>query len=234
MFHEKINNQKTLEDFNTKNKSIKVLVDHREYRSNVVRNLMKKGIFIEPKQLDVGDYILSSRIGIERKNVDDYLESLIEGKLFKQISNLREIYSRPVLILEGEGLLTKRNISHNAIFGSLALINVDFGVPIISTKNASETADLLIIMAKKEQREDNKTIAFRKEKKAIPLSDKQQFVVEGLPNVSAILAKRLLDHFGTIRDIINASEKELMDVKGIGKNISTEILELINARYLLK
>ena len=230
----KNNNQKTLEDFNIKNKSLKIFVDNREYRSNVVRNLMKKGIFIESKQLEIGDYILSSRIGVERKNVDDYLESLIEGKLFKQISNLREIYSRPVLILEGEGLLTKRNINHNAIFGSLASINVDFGVPILSTKNASETADLLIIMAKKEQREDKKSISFRKEKKTIPLSDKQQFVIEGLPSVSAILAKRLLDHFGTIRDIINASEEELMEVKGIGKNISTEILELINARYLLK
>ena len=107
---------------------MKITVDHREYRSNVVKNLAVKGIYVEPDQLDIGDYVLSSRIGVERKNVDDFLESLIGGKLFKQIAHLRDAYSRPVLILEGENLLTKRNVSHNAIFGSLASISVDFGI----------------------------------------------------------------------------------------------------------
>jgi len=56
-------------------------------------------------------------------------------------------------------------------------------------------------------------------------------VIEGLPNVSVVLAKRLLNHFGSIRDITNASEEELMEVKGVGKNISSEILELLNTHY---
>ena len=88
--------------------------------------------------------------------MDDFLESLIDGKLFKQMAQLRDAYSRPVLILEGDNLLTKRNINHNAIFGSLASITVDFGIPILSTKDARETADLLNVIAKREQREDKK------------------------------------------------------------------------------
>ena len=85
-------NQKTLKDFNKRNDSIKIIVDHREYRSNVVRNLAVKGTSVEPQQLDVGDYVLSSRIGVERKNVDDFLDSLISGKLFVQMRKLREAY----------------------------------------------------------------------------------------------------------------------------------------------
>jgi len=49
------------------------------------------------------------------------------------------------------------------------------------------------------------------------LNERQQFLVEGLPNVSAVLAKRLLMHFGSIKDIANASEEELQEVEGIGK-----------------
>jgi Fanconi anemia group M protein len=225
-------NQKTLKDFNKKNDTLKIIVDHREYRSNVVKNLAIKGTSVEPQQLDVGDYVLSSRIGVERKNVDDFLESLIEGKLFKQVSQLRDAYSRPVLILEGENLFTKRNINHNAIFGSLASITVDFGIPILTTKDASETADLLNVIAKREQKDDKKDVAVRGDKTQMSIQERQQFIIEGLPNVSAVIAKRLLSHFGSIKDIANATEGELLEVKGVGKQIATDIIKLLNADYL--
>jgi len=228
-------NQKTLKDYSKDEKNkVKIRVDHREFRSNVVKNLAVKGVFVEPEQLDVGDYVLSSRIGVERKNVDDYLESLISKKLFKQIARLRDAYSRPILVLEGEGLLTKRNINHNAIYGSLASITVDYGIPILTTKDAMETADLLTVIAKREQREDKKPVGIRGEKTMMSLVERQQFLVEGLPNVSAVIAKRLLSYFGSIRDIANATEEELMQVKGVGKNIASDILNLLHARYLEK
>ena len=230
-------NQKTLTEYEKKIKEkneIRIKVDQREYRSNVVKKLSINGVFIEPEQLDVGDYVLSSRIGVERKNVDDYLESLLDGKLFKQLTNLRESYSRPLLVLEGENLLSKRNINHNAIYGSLASISVDFGIPVLRTKNAIETANLLTVIAKREQREDKKSVAIRGDKTMMSLIERQQFIIEGLPNVSAVLAKRLLSHFGSIRQIANASEKDLREVKGVGKNIAADIVNLLNSNYLEK
>ena len=225
-------NQKTLQDYQKKDKSVNIIVDQREYRSNVVRNLAVKGASIEPQQLDVGDYVISTRIGVERKNVDDFLSSLTGGKLFRQIAQLRDAYSRPLLVIEGEGILTKRNISHNAIFGSFVSIIVDFGIPIFTTKDAMETADLLYVMAQREQREGEKSVAVRGEKTAMSMKERQQFVIEGLPNVSAVLAKRLLDYFGSVAAIVNASEDELQEVSGIGKNIATDIIELLQAQYL--
>ena len=225
-------NQKTLIDYEKKVNEVKIIVDHREYRSNVVRNLTVKGTSVEPQQLDVGDYILSSRIGVERKKVEDFLESLMGGKLFKQIARLRDAYSRPIMIIEGDDLYTQRNINHNAIFGSLASISVDYGVSILSTKNALETADLLSVIAKREQRDDKKVVAIRGEKTQMSLRERQQFIIEGLPNVSAVIAKRLLTHFGSIKDIANASIDELQQVKGVGKNIASDIINLLNANYL--
>jgi Fanconi anemia group M protein len=225
-------NQKTLIDYEKNESDVKIIVDHREYRSNVVRNLTIKGTSIEPKQLDVGDYILSSRIGVERKKVEDFLESLIGGKLFKQIARLRDTFSRPIMIIEGDDLYTQRNINHNAIFGSLASISVDYGVSILSTKNALETADLLNVIAKREQKDDKKVVAIRGEKTQMSLRERQQFIIEGLPNVSAVIAKRLLTHFGSIKDIANASTEELQEVKGVGKNIASDIINLLNANYL--
>jgi len=224
-------NQKTLADYNKEDKQVKIIVDYREYRSNVVRHLTLKGVYIEPQQLAIGDYVLSSRIGVERKNVDDFLESLINGKLFKQINQLRSTYSRPLLIIEGENLLTKRNISHNAIFGSLASISVDYGIPVLTTKDGFETADLLKVIAKREQREEKKEVAIRGEKPQMSIKERQQFIIEGLPNVSSVIAKRLLSHFGSVRQIINASEQQLLEIRGIGKNIASDIIKLLNSDY---
>ncbi|MCK5261490.1 MAG: DEAD/DEAH box helicase [Thermoplasmatales archaeon] len=226
-------NQKKLDEYST-TKNIKIIIDNREYRSNVIRFLSGKDVEIESQQLDVGDYVLSSRIGVERKKVDDFLNSLIEGKLFLQMRKLRDAYSRPVLILEGEDLLTKRNISHNAIFGSLVSIIVDFGIPIITTKSAHETADLLYVMANREQKEGNRAVAIRGEKWSMSIPEQQQFIMEGLPNISAVLAKRLLQNFGSIKAVVNASEEELCTVQGIGKNIAAEIVEILNSEYMQK
>jgi Fanconi anemia group M protein len=224
-------NQKKLEDYSSK-KQIKIIADHRESRSTVIRFLSQKDIEIETQQLNVGDYVLSSRIGVERKQVDDFLNSLLEGKLFMQMRKLRDAYSRPILIIEGEGLLTKRNISHNAIFGSFVSIIVDFGIPIMTTGSAHETADFLHVMAKREQKEGGKAVSVRGEKWSMSPSEQQQFIMEGLPNVSAVLAQRLLKHFGSVRAIANASEEELCNVHGIGKNIATEIVKAFNLEYM--
>jgi Fanconi anemia group M protein len=224
-------NQKTLEEYSDK-KHVTVMVDHREYRSNVVRYLSSRDVAIESQQLDVGDYVLSSRIGVERKHVDDFLSSLIAGKLFVQMRKLRDAYSRPVLIVEGDDLLTRRNIGHTAIFGSFVSIIVDFGISIITTKNARETADFLYVMANREQKGRQKDVAIRGDKWSMSIPEQQQYMVEGLPNVSAVLAKRLLQHFGSIRGIVNASEEELCEVQGIGKGTASEIMKLLNVEYL--
>jgi Fanconi anemia group M protein len=123
-------------------------------------------------------------------------------------------------------------MSHNAIFGSIAAIIVDFGIPIITTQTAQETADFLAVMAQREQKEGDRAVAIRGEKTARTVSEQQQFLVEGLPNISAVLAQRLLQHFGSVKALANATEEELCKISGIGKNIAGDILKILNAEYL--
>ena len=223
--------QKTLEEYQKKNADVAITVDHRESRSTVARRLDQKGVLISTKQLDVGDYILSSRLGVERKSVDDFLSSLCDGKLFHQIKYLRDAYSRPLLLIEGEGLLTKRNINAHAIYGCLSSILVDYGIPIISTKDEAETAEVLYVMAKREQRSKEKSVSLRGEKHLHTLTTQQQYLIEGLPHISSVLATRLLRHFGTIYALMNASEKQLCEVQGIGPSIAKDIHQVLHSDF---
>jgi Fanconi anemia group M protein len=108
---------------------------------------------------------------------------------------------------------------------------IDYGIPIFTTKDDIETANVLSLAAKREQKQDKKSITIRGEKTSMSINEQQQFIIEGLPNISSTIAKRLLSNFGTIKAIINSSEDELREVKGIGKHIALKIIEIINSEY---
>jgi Fanconi anemia group M protein len=213
---------------------IKIIVDHREFNSPVVRELVKRETDIDPQQLPIGDYILSDRVCVERKLVNDFLQSLIDGRLFSQLKNLSIDYPRTIMILEGEGLLTSRKIHTSAIYGALSSIISDFKIPIISTANAMESAELIRAIAYREQFENKRMPVVRGEKHAMSLQERQRFIVESLPNISALLAHRLLEQFGSVNALFKADLDELTNVKGIGKKTAKEIKEVIEKKYSQK
>lgn len=59
------------------------------------------------------------------------------------------------------------------------------------------------------------------------LLDKKAFVLEGIPGVSPKIARELLSHFGSVKEIVNATEKELLQVKGLGKKKVRDILDVL-------
>ncbi len=224
--------QRSLRDYDEKEekeeggKSSKITVDNREQNSKVVENLSKEDIKIETAQLSIGDYIISEDTAIERKEVSDFLKSVIDGRLFSQARSLSENYRQPVLILEGEGLYEKRNIEDNAIYGALSSLACDFRIPVLFTKDQDETTSLLSTMVqRKEEKGGSKTV--RKGKKSMSARDRKRYILEGLPSISGVLAERLLEHFGSVREVFTADEEELQEVEGIGPSTAEKILSTI-------
>ncbi|AHF80475.1 DEAD/DEAH box helicase [Thermococcus paralvinellae] len=217
--------------FVKKPKGIVIYVDSRELKSQVPKYLKELGAHIEVKTLDVGDYIVSEDVAVERKSANDFIQSIIDGRLFDQVKRLTEAYARPVIIIEGQ-LYGIRNVHPNAIRGALAAVTIDWGVPVLFSADAKETAQFIYLIAKREQEERKKEVAVRSEKKALTLADRQRLIVEGLPYISATLAKRLLRHFGNVERVFTAKESELMEVEGIGEKIAREIRKVITAPYV--
>lgn len=205
---------------------VKILVDHRESRGGVVKALERQGVDVEPTQLSVADYALSERVAVERKTVVDFLDSLMNGRLFQQARQMMA-YQRPILILEGEGLTTTRNLPRASIFGALASLATDYGISVLPTSTPQETADLLVSIAKREQTETRRDAPIRPGKVAMNDRDRRRFIIEGLPGVSGTMARRLLDHFGTVEAVMKADAEALMEVDGIGHKTAAEIRRLV-------
>ena len=79
----------------------RIVVDEREKKSGIPVLLRQAGAMIDFAQLKVGDYIVSPETAIERKTIQDLLNSIYDGRLFVQCSQLTEHYVKPVLIIEG-------------------------------------------------------------------------------------------------------------------------------------
>jgi ERCC4-type nuclease len=92
---------------------LKIIVDYREKASGLMDLLKNEGCFIEVKKVSHGDYIINGAITIERKTAKDFLISIIDGRLFKQFSKLKEFCKNPILIIEGNPYHTDLKFDRN-------------------------------------------------------------------------------------------------------------------------
>ncbi len=208
----------------------KIIADYREKNSLVPANLIKLGFEVEFRELKVADFIIKDTV-IERKTVSDFISSMINKRLSKQLEELQQYPSR-LLIIEGideQELYTDSEehfgVNPNAIRGFLLSILLRYNVPIIYTKNSEDTARFISVLYKKETKEE---ISFKAKKHSFSKKEQLQFILEGFPGIGPKNAKKLLKKFKTIKEIINASEEELK--KLLGKKAES-IIQLREQKY---
>ena len=213
--------------------NITIFVDVRETKSNVVRHLRRQDISIREIQLKTGDYILSDRVAVERKTIKDFLQSITDQRIFRQLEDMSGSYEKPVLMLEGnpEFLFLERDMHPNVIRGALSAIAIDYSVPVIWTYNSKETAAQIYWMARREQAKENRELQLRCNKKAATLARQQEYLLAGLPFVSNVLSRRLLKRFKTPKRVFSAKIDALMKIDGLGEKKAKRIWEVINRDY---
>lgn len=213
------------------------MVDHREPKE-LIRELAKD-LDIETKQLITADYIIQSKnnkdkeitVGIERKTIMDFLNSIIDKRILQQLIYLKENFNVPILIIEGrENIYMIRKFHPNAIRGMLASIAIDFQVPILQTKNYRDTASLIKVIAKRLEKPRSIPSLLKKRKPAT-LKEQQEYIIESLPTIGPTLAKSLLKKFKSVKKIINASEEKLQKVEKLGPKKSKLIKKVADSKY---
>ena len=207
-----------------------VAVDPRE--RSLARMLESMGVGVTLRVLEVGDYIVSDRVGIERKTADDFVDSLIGGErnLFAQLKDLSRNYERPILILEGRNLYA-RQVHPNAIRGALASIAVDFGVAIIPTADEDETVSVIAAIARREQQAGGGAPHAHGKKTHRTLKEQQEYLISSIPGVGNAVAKNLLRSFGSVERVFAAPAEELEAVPLVGPKTAERIRELVGGEY---
>lgn len=192
----------------------KIIVDYREKNSLVISELIHLGVEIEFKALKVADFI-SKDVAIERKTVNDFISSLINKRIFKQLEEIKQ-YPKYFLIIEGIEEQELYNdhpegISGNAIRGMILSIILNYNVPIIFTKDEKDTAMFLNVLLRKQKK---KHFSLNPKKKSRDMEEQKQFILEGFPGIGPATAKKLLKEFKSIKGIINSPIENIQKIIG--------------------
>ena len=205
-----------------------IFIDSRE--NSIIEYFKQYDCEIQKKMLLYGDFLVSDRVCIEKKTVNDFIQSITDKRLFQQLKLLKENFEKPILIIEGESSLYG-TLQPNIIRGALSSITVDLGIPILWTRDIADTAGIIYWIARREQLLEKREVVLRNKKVPETTEEKQEYLISSLPDVSNVRAKALLEYFKTPQAIFNASEEELQKVKGIGKKIAKNIRKVLEKNY---
>lgn len=210
---------------------IRLIVDSRELPTAVARELTRLDVVVSGESLEIGDYVASEDVAVERKESNDFIQSLIDGRLFVQLTALRSAYRRPVLIIEGEQIIGLRAVNPGSIYGALASIAIRIQVPIIWTRNAEETANVLYRIAHMEQVDSKRPLRTRAGDTRGSDADTLEYILSGFPGVDTVTSRSILAEFGTLEEVFRASKEDLQRVRGVGPKIAGRIRRLLQTEH---
>lgn len=228
-----------------------ICVDSNEAsgRQEIVNYLRLAGFHVDVQRLDVCDYVVSDRCGVERKDVSDFLGSMRDGRLFNQAGDMARVYEKPVLVLEGRlsRAFSRSRMRPASVYGALASLVLDYGLSVIPTEDPDGTAVLLHRLAYREQVKEERRVQLRSVRRDLPPDQQQVFLLSGLPQVGTTLAEELLGRFdspfrvmeelASAEVLVSASGKTrrllgaLADVRGVGPVIVERAQGVLNGSY---
>jgi len=211
-----------------------IFIDDREPQ-RIAEKLKNMGVDVVGRRLEIGDYLIAFRgveIPVERKDVNDYLNSIIDGRLFDQCHRMSSRYELSFLCIVGDvdSALEEREFRREAFIGSIVSVALrkNFGtvVPLIF-KNEDEFCFMLKSLNRQVEEGQIRTAP-----RVIRKRDLEDSIamLTAIPGIGEEKARRLLEKFGSIHRIVNATIPELMRVDGIGEKQAKRIYEFVRGR----
>ncbi|AEA47505.1 ERCC4 domain-containing protein [Archaeoglobus veneficus] len=206
-----------------------IFADDRE-PERIVEALQSMGITVRKKRLEVGDYLIihgSYAVAVERKDADDYVSSIVDGRLFDQLHRLANAYELSFLCIVGKVDFSR--IRKEAFTGSLVSIALKSKGSVIPLRTDSEEEFCLVLKSINRQVEEGKLKTVPRIVKKASVEDSVAMLT-AIPGIGVEKAKRLLEKFGSVYRVVNATIPELMRVEGIGEKQAKRIYYFVRGK----
>jgi len=209
---------------------IDIQIAHREKTSGLPEMLEQNECIVSVTDLDIGDYLINNEISIERKTALDFVSSIIDGRLFRQVSGIKRKSQRPLVLIEGNPFRISSKISSESIRGALLSVQVIWYVPVLHSKGIEHSKDILLTLGHQSLKYPN-ILNMRPGYQPKRLKARQLYVLQGFPGIGPVLAAQLMERFGTLREVFQASPEPLSGIKGIGKKKADRICQLLDSEF---
>ncbi len=181
--------------------------------------------------------------GIQRKEVKDFFASVQDGRLAKELQQMRGHLAIPLVVIEGrmnwsadndDGILMHstygQTITRKSFHGMLFGITHE-GANVFFTENTRHTAAMVKHLAAWSQKANHTTFQRRPGPeigsswgKASNL-DWAKHLLQGFPGIGAGVAEDIIRHFGRVPLRWDVTPAELIKVPGVGKARAKALIE---------
>nr|GMD96084.1 DNA repair endonuclease UVH1 [Ipomoea batatas] len=231
-------------------KEMQVIVDMREFMSSLPNVLHQKGMRIIPVTLEVGDYILSPLICVERKSIQDLFGSFASGRLFHQVEMMSRYYRIPVLLIEfsqdksfsfQSASEIGDDVTPNSIISKLSLLALHFPrLRIVWSRSLHATAEIFASL-KANQDEPDEVKAIRvgvpseegvveNDVRAENYNTSAVEFLRRLPGVTDANYRTIMDGCKSLADLALLPVERLAELMG-GQKAAKTLRDFLDAKY---
>ena len=216
---------------------MKLTIDVREKgerRGKVAQFMKEKGIASKEEQLPIGDYVFDRTVCFEYKTADDIINSIQDGRVFKQQKRMKQ-YKYNYILIVGDVFKEIRARQSYKKFGRAftyenylgALSSLSIAGKVIQVQNLNQACNLMYFLA---------TTALKKSKfsdvvdKPVcrMISPVSTFLtcIEGIGAKQAVEVRDRLK-LESLEDLTKITYDDLINIKGIGSKTANKIMEVI-------
>ena len=218
----------------------KLIIDSREnsqlydYVELEAHRLM---IPTEKQWVEIGDYIFGD-VCFEAKSSCDFLQSVINKRLWNQIDNMDRHFEHTYVIIHGSlheamnypnyvKMKIPKHILQNKFFGAIGKILLDTDCKVLWFESPKKAAQIITTICK--MRPIDRKVISPSLLKRITTEDLRLDMLCTIKGVSESKAKKLIKAYGSVMEIGETSPEELTNIDGIGLTIAQRIVDTLNS-----
>lgn len=217
--------------------SLKIQIDNRESKNRIKsanNYYTKQGHEVTVEKLPIGDYIFNDVVCFEYKTMQDFIQSIMDGRVFNQAINQSENFKYHFVIVDGDlktrveyiNKLKWRNhitFNLNQYYGAIARLNTV--TTVLHSLGGKQEAFRLMEKCSEKCLDDTPVV--KKFNGKMRHSSAFNFLVYCVHDCKVHRAKRICDELGlsSLEDLLNITRDDLLKVNGIGEVMADKIMK---------
>lgn len=224
---------------------MKLVIDNREDNKRINSAIRFFSTYsVKTDQLPIGDYLFEDKIIFEYKTPSDMINSIIDGRIFRQAHNMKQYpFSYVIIVGNVADEINRRNepkywnkynkirtFTIKSYLGALARLYTY--TKVIHVDNNQQAWTLMQYLVEKllEENKDIKAIEKPQFKLTDPIASFLGCIYvnrsQRLSIKQAVLIREHL-HLETLQDLLDVTYEDLVGIKGIGSKTAKAVIEVI-------
>jgi ERCC4-type nuclease len=218
----------------------KLIIDSRE-KSNlsefIISEASRMNILTEKQWIEIGDYVYQD-VCFEAKSTIDFLQSVLNGRLWNQVDNMDRHYEYSIVIIHGSlhqvmaypkyvNMEINEQLLKHKFYGALGRLTLDTDCKVFWVESPQKAAKIITTICK--MRPVKRSVIQPTLLKRITTDDLRLDMLCTIKGVSKSKAKKIIEKYGSVMEVGESNVNELSSIDGIGPTIAKRIIDTLNS-----